>query len=54
MESNGLMFIIAALLAVSEALALIPRIRANSIFQTVWNILKFLGTKDTTKEVKNP
>jgi len=41
-----LSIIIGALLAVSEALALIPAVNANSIFQMLWNILKMLaGTK---------
>lgn len=35
----------AALLAVSEVLALIPSIKANSIFQAVTNGLKALATK---------
>lgn len=34
--------IIAALLAVSEALALVPKLKANSIFQLIVNILKGL------------
>ena len=34
--------IVAALLVVSEALALIPSVKANSIFQVVLNLLKLL------------
>lgn len=32
--------ILGALFAVSEALALIPQIKSNSVFQLVFNILK--------------
>lgn len=36
--SNGtLAIILAALLAISEALALIPGVKANSIFQAIYN-----------------
>lgn len=38
--------LLAALLAVSEALALIPSIKANSIFQAIANGLKKLAKKD--------
>ncbi len=37
--------ILAALLAVSEALALIPALEDNSIFQIVWRLLKFIAGK---------
>jgi len=41
MESHeSLALILGALLAISEALALIPGIKANSIFQLVFNVLK--------------
>jgi len=39
-----------ALLAISEALALIPGVRSNSIFQVVWRLLKMLAD-EKKKEV---
>ena len=42
MEQGNLVIILAALLAISEALALIPGIKSNSIFTLVVNILKGL------------
>jgi len=39
--------IIAALLALSEVLALIPKIKANSIFQSVYNVLRSLNPRGT-------
>jgi len=41
--------ILMALLAVSEVLALIPGIKANSIFQLVFNLLKGLVGKSEPK-----
>lgn len=42
--------IVAALLAISEGLSLIPAVKANGIFQAIYNILKsikdFLSKKD--------
>ncbi|MBA7474187.1 hypothetical protein ES707_09535 [subsurface metagenome] len=47
MTATTVAIIIAALLAVSEALALIPAVRANGIFQMLWNLLKTMaGKKD--------
>lgn len=43
--------IIVALLAVSEVLALIPGIKANSIFQLVVNLLKGLLPKKEPDKV---
>lgn len=43
MEVGTITIIIAALLAVSEALALIPSLNSNGIFQMLWNLLKILG-----------
>lgn len=34
-----------ALLAVSEALSMIPQIKANGIFQAVFNVIKVLAGK---------
>lgn len=39
---STLSIILAALLAVSEALALIPSLKSNSIFQFIVNLLKSL------------
>jgi len=41
---------VAALLAVSEALSLIPGVRANGIFQVVWNVLKMIAGEKPKKE----
>jgi len=35
--------IVAACLAVSEALSLIPQVKANGVFQMIWNVLKILA-----------
>jgi len=40
--------IVAALLAVSEALSFIPAIKANGVFQMVMNALKLIGGKKKT------
>ena len=45
MTATSVAIIAVALLAVSEAIALIPAIRANSIFQMIWNLLKVLAGK---------
>lgn len=37
--------IVGALLAISEALSLIPQVRANGVFQMLWNILKMVAGK---------
>ena len=37
--------ILAALLAISEALSLIPQIKSNGVFQVVHNLLKSLAGK---------
>lgn len=42
MENETLVIILAALLAVSEALALIPALKSNSILQFVINTIKKL------------
>lgn len=34
--------IIAALLAISEALSFIPSLKSNGVFQLFWNVLKTL------------
>ena len=40
MDISTILIIVGALLAVSEALALIPVVESNSIFQVIVNILK--------------
>lgn len=47
MDQGMIVIVLGALLAVSEVLALIPGLKANSIFQLVVNILKSLvGSKN--------
>jgi len=45
MSQDQLMIVLAAALALSEALALIPALKANSIFQLVVNGLKAISGK---------
>ena len=40
MELGTLSIIIGVLLAISEALSLIPGVKSNGIFQMLWNMLK--------------
>lgn len=42
---SNLEIILAALLAVSEALSLIPGLKSNGIFDSIVNILKQIGGK---------
>lgn len=42
MDIQTILIVVTALLAVSEALALIPGLKANSVFTLVVNILKAL------------
>lgn len=50
MDINTIMIVVSALLAVSEALGAIPKIKSNGIFQLIVNVLKWLGTKPQEKE----
>ncbi len=50
MEANNIAIVFAVLFAASEALSLIPAIRANSIFQMIWNLLKVLAGKKNKEE----
>lgn len=43
MEPVTLSILIGALLAMSEALSLIPAVRANGIFQVIWRIVKIVA-----------
>lgn len=45
LHSDGGVALLAALVALSEALAYIPSIKANSIFQAITNGLKDLASK---------
>jgi hypothetical protein len=42
-EVTTISIIVAALLAVSEALSLIPGVQSNGIFQVVWRVLKIVA-----------
>ena len=50
MDINTIMIIVSALLAVSEGLSLIPRVRSNGVFQMVVNVLRWIGTKPKANE----
>ena len=43
MDVNTISIIVAALLAISEALSLIPGVQSNGIFQVVWRVLKIVA-----------
>lgn len=43
MDISTITLIITALLAVSEALALIPNVKANGVFQCIWHVLKIVA-----------
>lgn len=43
MDVATLSIIIGALLAVSEALSLIPAVKANGIFQVIWRMMKLVA-----------
>lgn len=45
MEPQNIAVILAALLAVSEALALIPAVKSNSVFQLLVNVIKAVSGK---------
>ena len=51
MDFNFIIGIAAALLAVSEGLALIPGIKSNSLFQIIFFILKAITNGIREKEV---
>jgi len=44
--------ILGVLFGISEALALIPSVAANGVFQAVYNILKGLVAKAPTDQIK--
>lgn len=51
MEIQSIIGIVAALLAISEGLALIPGIKSNSLFQIIFFILKAITNGIREKEV---
>jgi hypothetical protein len=52
MDTNTILIIVAAALAVSEALSLFPAIKSNGIFQLIYALLKALATGIRQKEGK--
>lgn len=47
MDFSTISIIIGALLAISEALSLIPGVQSNGIFQVIWRVLKIVaGAKE--------
>jgi len=51
MPTEAVLKVVIALIAASEALALIPGLKSNSILQLVYFILKAIYKGITTKEV---
>lgn len=51
MDLDQMTWIIAALLALSEGVALIPGLKSNSVFQLIYFILKALAKAIKEKEV---
>ena len=45
MDKETILLIVAVLGGISEALSLIPSVRANGIFQLICNILRICGGK---------
>lgn len=43
MDVTTISIIVGALLAVSEALSLIPGVQSNGVFQVIWRVLKLLA-----------
>ena len=51
MEMDQITWIVTALLALSEGVALIPGLKSNSVFQLIYFILKAVATAIKKKEV---
>lgn len=51
MDMTTIVGILAAMLAVSEGLALIPGLKSNSVFQIIYFVLKAVTNGIKTKEV---
>jgi len=49
MDINLIMIVVSALLAISEGLSLIPRVKSNGVFQVAVNVLRWLATKKKTE-----
>jgi hypothetical protein len=45
MTQENLLLVVGVLFGLSEALALIPQVKANSVFQLVFGVLKSLAGK---------
>ena len=43
MEVGTITIIVVALLAVSEALSMIPAVQSNGVFQVLWRLLKMIA-----------
>ena len=43
MDFTTITMVIGALLAISEALSLIPGVQSNGVFQVIWRLLKILA-----------
>jgi len=52
MDTNTIMIAVSALLAISETLSIIPRVKGNGIFQIAVNVLRWLSTKPIKKGEK--
>lgn len=47
MELTTITAIVGALLAISEALSLIPGVQSNGVFQVIWRVLRIVaGAKE--------
>lgn len=44
--------IVAVLFGISEAIALVPGIQSNSVFQLIFNVIKSLAGKGTPPQLK--
>lgn len=50
MDFSTISIIIGALLAISEALSLIPGVQSNGIFQVIWRVLKIVAGAKTEED----
>jgi len=50
MDPVTITIILSAALAVSEGLSMIPAVKANGIFQCIWNVLKMIAGSAKKKE----
>lgn len=54
MENDTIIIILASALAVSEALSLIPALKANGIFQLVYGIIRLMAGRKNVIDKKLP